>query len=117
MQPAQFWIGRLDAAGGPCTRVNRIDQAVEEDQVKARDMIVEIDVPDLGRIKAAGLPVKLSDTPGRMDRHPPHLGEHTGEVLRALGYNAAHLASLEASGIVGLRTARRGEAVSEPTAA
>lgn len=107
-QPAAVWIANLDAAGVPCTRVNRIDQAVAEPQVAARDMIVELDVPGLGPIKVAGLPVKLSDTPGRMERHPPHLGEHTGEVLRALGYDAAQVARLGASGAVGL--ARHGHA-------
>ena len=46
--------------------------------------------------------MKLSETPGRMDRHPPHLGEHTSEVLRSLGYDSAHVASLGARGVVGL---------------
>jgi crotonobetainyl-CoA:carnitine CoA-transferase CaiB-like acyl-CoA transferase len=115
-QPAQVWIGQLDAAGVPCTRVNRIDQAVNEAQVLARDMVVEIDVPDLGRIKVAGLPVKLSETPGRLHRHPPHLGEHTGEVLRALGYDAALLADLDIRGIVGLHPSLHGQALPETTA-
>lgn len=101
-QPAQHWISRLDAAGVPCTRVNRIDQVVEEEQVIAREMVREIDVPELGRIKVAGLPIKLSETPGRIDRHPPHLGEHTEEVLRALGYGAEQMATLAESGAIGL---------------
>ena len=101
-QPAQHWISRLDAAGVPCTRVNRIDQVVEEEQVIAREMVREIDVPELGRIKVAGLPIKLSETPGRIERHPPHLGEHTEEVLRALGYDAEQMANLAGRGAVGL---------------
>jgi crotonobetainyl-CoA:carnitine CoA-transferase CaiB-like acyl-CoA transferase len=108
--PAQHWAARLDAAGVPCTRVNRIDQAVADEQVAARDMVVEIDVPDLGRIKVAGLPVKFSETPGRIERHPPHLGEHTAEVLRELGYDDARVASLSDSGAVGLRTRRVAQA-------
>ena len=101
-QPAQTWIDSLDAAGVPCTRVNRIDQAVAEDQVAAREMIAEMEVPGLGLIKVAGLPVKLSETPARLDRHPPHLGEHTAEVMLALGYDPARMAALVARGAVGL---------------
>ena len=104
-KPSQFWIDRLDAAGVPCSRVNRIDQAVNEEQVAARDMIAEMEVPGLGLIKVAGLPVKLSETPGRLDRHPPRLGEHTEEVLRSLGYDPARVAALAARGAVGVHPA------------
>lgn len=101
-RPAREWLGRLEAAGVPCTLVNRIDQVVAEQQVAARDMIVEMTVPGLGPIRVAGLPVKFSDTPGRLTRHPPHLGEHTGEVLAQLGYDRARIEAFAARGAAGL---------------
>lgn len=102
---ARDWLGRLEAAGVPCTLVNRIDQVVAEEQVAARDMIVEMTVPGLGPIRVAGLPVKFSDTPGRLTRHPPHLGEHTGEVLAGLGYDPARIAAFADRGAIGLAAA------------
>lgn len=105
VQPAKVWAERLDRVGVPCTLVNRIDQVVEDEQVLARDMVVEIDVPTLGRIKVAGLPLKFSETPGRIDRHPPRLGEHTAEVLREIGYDSASVRALAADGAIGLQDA------------
>ncbi len=101
-EPAQHWIDRLDAASVPCTRVNRIDQSVREEQVIAREMIVEMEMPGLGPIQVAGLPIKLSETKGRLERHPPHLGEHTGEILRGLGYDEATIGDLSRRGAVGM---------------
>ncbi len=70
-------------------------------------MIVEIEVPELGRIKVAGLPLKFSQTPGEIRRHPPHLGEHTAEVLQELGYDGTKVAALAERGAIGLRSLRR----------
>jgi crotonobetainyl-CoA:carnitine CoA-transferase CaiB-like acyl-CoA transferase len=103
---AHEWAERLEAVGVPCTLVNRIDQVVANEQVASRDMVVEMQVPGLGPIKVAGLPVKLSDTPGRLDLHPPHLGEHTWEVLSKLGYERSRIEAFAGRGAVGLADER-----------
>lgn len=100
------WVGKLEAAGVPCTPVNRIDQVVEEAQVIDREMIVRMDVPGLGPIRVAGLPIKFSGTPGRIERHPPHLGEHTLEILHELGLDREKIDALAAKGAVGVKRPR-----------
>jgi formyl-CoA transferase/CoA:oxalate CoA-transferase len=85
---------------------------VTNEQVVSRDMVVEMDVPDLGRIKVAGLPLKFSDTPGRLERHPPHLGEHTYEVLRELGYDKPRIDALAGRGAVALSNRQMKETAS-----
>ena len=95
------WVQRLSEQGVPCTSVNSIDKVVKEEQVAARDMIVEIDHPTAGKIKMAGLPVKLSANPGSVRSHAPLLGEHSAEVLRELGWSPERIAALREKGVIG----------------
>lgn len=100
--PVAYWEQRLAAANVPCSPVNTIDRIATEPQVAAREMVVEIDVPRTGPIKMAGLPVKLTETPGAIRRPPPRLGEHSDAVLRRVGYSEAEIRAMGESGAVGL---------------
>jgi alpha-methylacyl-CoA racemase len=77
-----------------------LDEALDSELVRARDMVVELDQPGAQRpVRLLGVPVKLSRTPGDANRAPgPALGEHTREVLAALGYADHEIAALLESG-------------------
>jgi CoA:oxalate CoA-transferase len=78
------WIEILDGAGIPCGPINTVDRAITDPQVQAREMIVEIEHPVAGRLKMPGVPIKLSETPGGIERPAPLLGQHTEEILYEL---------------------------------
>ncbi len=96
------WIARLNAAGVPCGPVLSIEEVFADPQVLARDMLVEMAHPVRGTIQGVGLPVKLSETPGQLERRPPLYGEHGFEVLTELGFDADAIASFEAAGAIKL---------------
>jgi len=75
------WLEILEAAGLPCAPINSIDRVVADPHVKAREMIVELDHPVAGHLKMAGVPVKMSATPGGVETHAPLLGQHTAQVM------------------------------------
>jgi alpha-methylacyl-CoA racemase len=77
-----------------------LDEALDSKLVRAREMVVEVDQPGADGVRMLGVPVKLSRTPGAPAGPGPALGQHTDEVLRALGYSARDLASLRESGAV-----------------
>ena len=96
------WVTRLSAEGVPCTSVNSIDKVVTDPQVAARDMIVEVDHPTIGRLRMAGLPIKLSENPGSVKTPPPALGEHSRQVLAGLGLTEERIDALIKSGVIGI---------------
>jgi crotonobetainyl-CoA:carnitine CoA-transferase CaiB-like acyl-CoA transferase len=92
-QPRSHWIARLEAQGVPCGPINNYAEAFADPQVRARDMVVEIDHPALGRLRTPGSPIKMSETPVIVRERAPLLGEHTREVLKEAGYSDEEITS------------------------
>ena len=78
------WLSALDAAGIPCGPIHTLDQVFESQPVQARDLLIEMDHPTIGKLPLVGSPLKFSETPVEYRRPPPRLGEHTQEVLKEL---------------------------------
>jgi crotonobetainyl-CoA:carnitine CoA-transferase CaiB-like acyl-CoA transferase len=96
----EAWLARLRGRV-PCAPVNTVAQALTDEQVLAREMILEVEHPHFGLVREVASPVK---TAGAIT-HPapaPQLGEHTEAILRTiLQYDPARIAAVRASGAVG----------------
>jgi len=88
------WMDVLETAELPCAPINTVEKIINDPQIKARNMIVEVEHPVAGHLKMAGLPVKMSLTPGAVERPAPLLGQHTAELLKEiLGWDEAKTAA------------------------
>jgi len=99
-QSTAYWVEQLEAARIPCGPVNNFAQALNQAQVRARDMVVDVQLANGQSLQMPGNPVKLSDSPQQSYVRPPGLGEHTDQVLADLGYSAERLAALRTQGII-----------------
>ena len=84
----------------PNAPVNTIPELLEDPQLEAREMLIEMDDPAVGKYKATGNPMKLSLTPAVIDTPAPLLGQHTDAVLAELGYAEDQIAAFHENGIV-----------------
>jgi crotonobetainyl-CoA:carnitine CoA-transferase CaiB-like acyl-CoA transferase len=78
------WLAELRAAGIPCGPINTISQVFKDEQIQARGFVWECEHPTAGTIKLVGSPIHLSETPTRLYKAPPLLGEDDGMVLNKL---------------------------------
>jgi crotonobetainyl-CoA:carnitine CoA-transferase CaiB-like acyl-CoA transferase len=79
------WCARLAVAGVPAGPINTIPMALDDEQVRHRQMVVKVPHPVAGEVSLLASPLRFREGPVTYDRHPPLLGEHTEEVLRQLG--------------------------------
>ena len=95
------WLTRLRAAEVPAAPVNNLDRAFAEPPVAEREMIVEYEHPEVGKVRLPGNPIKMSDMGSTPSTPAPQLGQHTDAVLdRLLGISGAQLATLRKSGAI-----------------
>lgn len=94
------WLRLLEQAGVPAGPVLEVGQMHADPQALAREMIVETEHPAAGHVKAIGLPIKFSNTPGGVRRAAPIFGQDTREVLRDLGFSDTEIDQLAAQGAI-----------------
>lgn len=96
------WYEQLVAGGVLCAPVYTIPQALQDPQVKHRQVVREVDHPTIGKLPIISNPLKMSATPPQYAKAPPLLGQHTGEVLAELiGMKPAEIDALRQKGILG----------------
>jgi crotonobetainyl-CoA:carnitine CoA-transferase CaiB-like acyl-CoA transferase len=104
------WISRhtaaevvelLEAKRVPCGRVNSVPDLVDDPHLIAREMLINMQYPGVGAVPQPGIPVKLSETPGKIETKAPRLGEHNSEIYRRLlGYSQSQMDSLKHAGVI-----------------
>lgn len=94
-------VDTMRNAGIPAAKVESVPDMVESDQVREREMMVDVEHPDLGPLKLPGIPIKLSATPGTIRLPPPLIGADDDTVYEeVLGINEDALEQLRAAGVV-----------------
>ena len=100
-RPADHWKRELTARQLSADVIEEFDYPATDPQVFRNRYVLELDRPGAGRVKTLGFPIFMSETPGRLRRTAPCVGQHSAEILHELlGYSEARIGELAANGIV-----------------
>jgi crotonobetainyl-CoA:carnitine CoA-transferase CaiB-like acyl-CoA transferase len=96
---AKEWTDLATRLGIPNCLIHNLGEVVKQEQALARQAVIPVEGIPNGF--SAGIPIKLSRTPGQIRKAPPSLGEDTDAVLKRLGYSAADIEKLRGAGAMG----------------
>ena len=99
-RPRDEWMARMEEQDVPAGPVRSFAEVAADPDVVANGYIVEMEHPHIGTIRAPGLPVHLSKTPGAVRSAAPELGQHTEEILLSLGYSWEAIEDLRTRGVI-----------------
>lgn len=94
------WLEFLRSHDIPCAPARRIDEFLDDPQLKINEMVIALEDPHVGRVRQMGIPLKLSLTPGKVKGPSPLLGQHTQEILSELGYPPDKLSKLREGKVI-----------------
>lgn len=94
------WFEFLTRQDVPVGKVYTLDEVFTDPQMQHREMFIEMEHPTVGKVKQAGIPIKLSETPGKIRSFAPLFGEHTEEVLLELDYKQTQINGLRQDKVI-----------------
>jgi crotonobetainyl-CoA:carnitine CoA-transferase CaiB-like acyl-CoA transferase len=95
--PTAELVARAHKFEAPVAPVNDVEAFLADPQVAASGTVLELDDPEAGTLRLLRHPARYGETPPSLRRRPPHLGEHSDELLREAGYGDGDIAELRAA--------------------
>jgi CoA:oxalate CoA-transferase len=93
------WLKTFDEVGVPCGPVKYVQELLDDEQVIANDLVVDVDHSLAGLIRMVGPMINMSETPLKVQGASPALGQHTDEILRSLGLDEEMIQKLKDAGV------------------
>ncbi len=95
------WLGMIESVGVPCGPINTVEQALNDPQVLAREMVVDVPHPSAGNIRLVASPLKIPTARVETRLPPPLLGQHSAQILNELlGMNLEQVEGLRQEGVI-----------------
>jgi crotonobetainyl-CoA:carnitine CoA-transferase CaiB-like acyl-CoA transferase len=99
-KPGKEWVVLLQKTGVPCALVNNLDQVLNSEQTKSRELIVSWTQGGLGEVVGLNFPYKFLNAKTKVTRPVPALGEHTREILQEIGYSPSQINEMKNEGVI-----------------
>jgi crotonobetainyl-CoA:carnitine CoA-transferase CaiB-like acyl-CoA transferase len=99
-ETSDFWLQKLETVGIPCGPINTYAEALQNEQIISREMVIEGKHPNGGGMKMLGFPGKMSKTPAQFRTSAPLLGQHNEQILKELHYSEAEIRKLKEDSVI-----------------